>query len=57
MYGGEGPCGVMVKVLDYGLNVSEYELQSFTLDRYATLYLLSYVLNSFTAVLQGWLWH
>ena len=61
------PRGVMVKVMDCGIVVSEFELQSRyyvhfrtnTLgEKYQPPYLPSYGLNSTTTVLlEGWLWH
>ena len=65
--GGRCPRGVMVKVMDCGIVVSKFVLQSryyvhfraiFSQERYEPPYLPSYGLNSTTTVLLGeWLWH
>ena len=53
------PCGVMVKAMDCGIVVSEFELQSRyyghfrARERYELPYPLSYGLNSTTTVLIG----
>ena len=56
------PRGVMVKALDCGIVVREFELQSryyvHFRERYEPPYSPSYGLNSTTTVLLGeWLWH
>ena len=62
-----GPCGVMVKAMDYGIVVSEFVLQvallrshwgKYPWERYEPPYPHSYGLNSTITVLLGeWLWH
>ena len=32
----ENPCGVMIKAIDYGIAVNEFELQSHYSDRFST---------------------
>ena len=56
------PRGVMVKAMDCGIVVSEFELQSlsdkYPWEMYEPPYLPSNGLNSSTTVLLGeWLWH
>ena len=61
------PYGVMVKALDYGIIVGEFELQSLYYvhfrtnilrERYETPYSPNYALNSITALLlEGLLWY
>ena len=55
------PCSVMVKAMDYGIVVSEFELQlcnyvqlsdKYPWERYEPLYPPSYVLNSATTVIE-----
>ena len=61
------PCAVMVKALDCGIVISEFELQSYYNIHFRTntlkkgmnpLYPPRYGLNTITTVLvEGWLWH
>ena len=60
------PCGIIVKLLDYGLKVCKFELlhtvmftfELIPLENRGTPYHPSYGLDSITAVLlQGWLWY
>ena len=67
MLGWGCPCGVMVKVMDCGIIVSEFILQSHYYIHFWAITLRKgmnppypprYGLNSTTTVLQGeWLWH